>query len=497
MNLMSSVFLLFFIIFLLCYFLLPKKIQPYVLLVFSLIFLFCNSFNIYILIEVLLVILSSYIGGLLVEKYKGTKKSGLCCFFSVLIILVELILLKYSNFVIGIINGIFGLSIKFVYFDFPVGISYFSLIMISYLIDVYRDTIKCEKNIFKLVNFMSYFPLLTSGPFIRYNECGNEISKEHKFNINNFIFGISRILFGLFKVLVISNRLNIFINVVYGNLNLFNGLIVFISCLLYVFELYTNFSGCIDIVIGISVIIGVNLPENFDSPFSSRSMSEFWRRWHITLGAWLKEYILYPLLKSSFIQKMIKICTGLFGKKIGKKIPTYFSLFILWFAIGLWHGGEYKYILASGLIQFVYIMFEEIFGELVSKINNKLHINEDSKIYNVYLMIRTYLLFSFAMIFFRATSIGHGIEIVKSIFNFNIVNNFKLIDLSLFDYSVIGIGCLLVLIFDMNKEKIINKYCKFRDEYKLIIILLFVLVNLLFGVYGIGFDHNSFIYGSF
>ena len=492
MSLLGFNFLLFLMLFLLCYYLLPKKIQPYITIIFSVFFLLYNSFNYYVIFEILLILISSYVGGLLIEKFKGNKKSLLFCLLSTFIILGELIILKYSNFFIVTVNYLFNTNINYVNYVFPIGISYFSLIMISYLIDVYRDTIKAEKNVLKLSLFMSYFPLLTSGPFIRYDEYGNKLFEKHNFDITRFFSGCFRILWGFFKVIVISNKLNIFVNSVYGSLNEFNGILVLITSLLYTFELYTNFSGCIDIVLGVSSMIGVDLPENFNNPFSSKSISELWRRWHITLGAWLKDYIFYPLLKSKFIQNMISFLKKHFNKKISKKIPTYLAMLILWVLIGLWHAGEYKYIISSGLLQFIYIVMEELLEPYFKKYRDN-----NSKIYSIFQMIRTYVLFSFSMIFFRAIDVQNALDIIKGIFNFSNVNNFALITLSLLDYIVMFIGCLLILVFDNYKTVIFEKYNKLKFEYKLIILLFLFLVIILFGTYGIGFDHNAFIYGKF
>lgn len=494
MIFISSFFIIFFITFLLLYFTLPKRIQPYILGLFSVVFLLYNNFNIYTIFEVLLILITSYIGGILIEKNKKTKKSLIYTIISVLIILMELIILKYSNLFIVTFNYIFNYKVPLVNYISPTGISYFALMMISYLIDVYRNTINSEKNIFKLLNFMSYFPILVSGPFIRYDEYGSVINKEHKFETKRFMNGLVRIIYGLFKVIVISNQLNIIVNSVYNSLHLYNGLFIFATSLIYTFELYTNFSGCIDIVLGISHIIGIDLSENFDNPFSSKSISEFWRKWHITLGSWLKDYVFYPLLKSNIIQKLMGICTKTFGKKKGKKIPTYLAMFILWLTIGIWHGGNYKFILASGIIQFIYILFEEILKPLKDKLNKLLHINDKSKVYNVLQMIKTYILFALSMVFFKADNVSHGIKILKSMLKYNTNNIY---DLNIVVLITLIISILLVFIYDFNKEKINNKIKNSKFEIKLIIILIFVLTILLFGTYGLGFNHNEFIYGNF
>ncbi len=509
MLLTSLSFLAFAIITVLLYFILPKKCQWLVLLIASLVFLFYKNLSIGTIIQALAVLLSSYVLGRQIEKNKETKKAKRYLIIGIAIILGILAYLKYSNLFIITVNHILDLfkvsyQFKQVQRVSLIGISYYSLIMISYLVDIYRGTCKSEKNILKLALFMSYFPILNSGPFIRYENMKDELYKKHKFSYDRLCSGLVRILWGLFKILVISQRLGMYVDTVYANLATYNGFYTVIAILFFPMQLYTNFSGSIDIIMGISEILGIKLPENFTTPFFSTSMTEFWRHWHITLGAWLKEYIFYPLLKSTIMQKLNTFCKNKFSKKIGKKIPMFLSMFIMWVCIGVWHGGAYTYIIGSGIIQFIFIFLEDLLGPIVSKINKKIGIKEDVFSYKLYKTIRTYLLFSISMIFFRATSIKNAIKIFLSIFFYNpwILfdnNSIYKAGLDLLDFRVLILSLIVLFIVEKLsrtgsvREKLFKQNIVFR--WGIIYALIFGIV--IFGCYGVGYDPAEFIYRGF
>lgn len=485
MNISSFIFFVFVFISLLCYYALPKKISYIVLLGFSLFFLFYNALTITNIVSVISIFLVSYISGILIDKFKNNSKS--ICIVGIIIILLILGYLKYSNFFITLVNNLFNQDFNLVSISSPSGISYFSLIMIGYIVDTYWSVFEAEKNPLKVLLFMIYFPILTSGPFTKYNEINDDLFTKHSFKIDNIMNGLLRVLWGLFKVLIISTRVSVFVNFVYNDLSSMNGLYIFLAIIAYTFELYTNFSGSIDIVIGVSNMFGISLPENFDNPFASETITEFWRVWHITLGNWLRNYIFYPLLKSEVIQKLNKFCKDKFGKK-GKKIPTFLCMFILWFLIGFWHGGAIKFILASGILQFIFIALEDIFG-LVKK---------DSKPYQrVFRILRTFILFSLSMVFFRAASVSEGIIVFKNLFNTSSLSLIKDLSLSIFDVIVMLISLVILLVCDNNMKKIKEYITGKSFEFRLAICLAAILIILVLGVYGFGFNASEFIYGNF
>ena len=385
-----------------------------------------------------------------------------------------------------------------------IGISYYSLIIISYLVDIYRGICKPQKNIFKFALFMSYFPILTSGPFIRYENIKDDLYGKHKFNHKALCNGLIRILWGLFKILVISQRLEIFVDTVYGHLNWYQGFFTIVAMIFFTLQLYTNFSGSIDIIMGISEILGIKLPENFNLPFFSKSITEFWRRWHITLGAWLRDYVFYPLQKSNSIQKLYQDCKEKIGKKAAKKIALYVSMFVMWLFIGIWHGGSYTFIIGSGILQFIYIVLEDLLGKVAEKVNHKLKIDTTTFGYKLYQVIRTFLLFSFAMIFFRADDMIHAIQIIQNIF---VWNPWVLFDgtslysanLEMADFNVLIISLIILFGVELISRKgdVREKLAKQNIVFRWIILYALIFTVIIFGCYGAEYNPAAFIYGQF
>lgn len=509
MNLMSFSFVIFCVITFLLYYIVPKKFQWIILLVMSTFFLFYKNLSINTILQAALIAFVAYIFGLLIDKNSNKKSSAVYLTIGIIIILLELIYLKYTNLFLITFNHIFSLlkiNYKFnmVYRNSLIGISYYSLMMIGYLVDIYRGSCKSQKNIFKLFLFLSYFPILTSGPIIKYRDIKNEIYEKHKFSYNNFCKGMIRIFWGIFKILVISQRINYFVNTIYSDIVNFDGFFIILAILFYPLELYTNFSGSIDVIMGISEIFGIKLPENFDKPFFSKTITEFWRRWHITLGNWLKEYIFYPLQKSIFIQNLGKRCNSLFGKKIGKKIPLYFTMLIMWILIGAWHGGVYTIIISSGLLQFIYMIFEDLLEPIVMKINKKIGINTNVFSYKLYQIIRTYVLFSFSMIFFSSNSISNAINIIKKI---SIYNPWVLLDnhsiytagLDMQDFNVLIIALIVMFIVELLSFRCDVRESLFKQNifFRWGIIYLLMFSIIIFGCYGVGYDPAAFIYQNF
>lgn len=510
MNLTSLIFIAFSLLTLIIYFIVPKRIQWGILLISSVIFLFYKNLNIYTIIQAIIVLFSAYFFGILIDEYQDSKNGKKYLIIGILIILSQLIYLKYTNLFLTTFNHIFNLfhiNYKFnlVYRNSLIGISYYSLIMISYLVDIYRGICKPQKNILKCALFMSYFPVLTSGPFVRYDDIKDDLYSKHKFDYHNMCSGLIRICWGFFKILVISQRIGYFVDTVYGDIWTYNGFFILVAILLFPLQLYTNFSGSIDLIMGVSEIIGIKLPENFNIPFFSKTITDFWRRWHITLGAWLRDYIFYPLVKSNCMQKMNKRISSIFGKKIGKKIPLYISMLIMWIIIGVWHGGAYTYIIGSGLLQFLFIFLEDVLTPISNKLNKRIGINTNVFSYKLYQVIRTYLLFSFAMLFFRATSVSNAIEIIKSMFSW--WNPWILLDhtslytagLDMLDFNVLIVALIVLFIVERLKCKGSVRETLFKQNiiFRWTIIYLLVFSIIIFGCYGVGYDPAAFIYGNF
>ena len=459
-SLTSFNFIVFFLATIIFYYVIPNKMRWLWLLFSSMAFyvLSCGYRALFFIISAVFV---SYISSNLISIISSFKIKRFVLLISILLLVGQLFFIKESGLltsIVALMNPLKGFSP--IDLTVPIGISYFTLSLIGYVVDVYRDTTSPQKNILRHALFGSYFPLLTSGPIVRYTDMSHQLFDGNNFSIGNVSMGLKRMLFGYFKKMVIADRLATVVLFVYNDTESFGGFYLVIATLCYAFQLYTDFSGCIDIIIGASETLGIKLPENFKSPFYSLNISEFWRRWHITLGLWFKDYVFYPLLKTELLVKVGIQCKKQFGKKIGKNIPTYLGLFLLWGMIGLWHGGTFKWMLASGLLPFSYILMSETLGPLCKKMVQKLKIIVDCTSYRVFQRFRTLTLMCICWVFVCTSNIGMGINTYKSIF-------FSLNPLTLVDGGLFELGLdsqeLIITIFGIIVVLFID-YIKYKGE---------------------------------
>ena len=509
MSITSLQFIIFFVVSLVIYYLVPKKSQWICLLIFSGLFFLLSS-NWITGIYMIVCICTTDFCAKKMSQYN--EKKILAKRYLLLGIGINagmLIALKYSNFVIeNILNmlSLFGLKVPQyrVNLSAPIGISYYTLQVIAYLVDLYGEITECEKNIFKTALFIGYYPQLTSGPIAKHSDMKNQLYEGHVFNIDRIVFGIQRILWGMFKKLVISSRLGVIVDTIYSDIDMYNGLYIWIAAFAFLIQLYTDFSGCMDIIIGVSECYGIILPENFDSPFFSRSVQEFWQRWHITLGGWLRDYIMYPLMRTETWRRMTKKIKGKWGKKAAKQIPSYLAMLVVWLMFGLWHGGDWKFILGEGMFCYLCILLAKLFEPLFKKIIDVFNINTECFSWHLWQSFRVFVLMSVANMFFKLETFGKTIKALKmAVINWNpwILFDRSLFSLGLSEKNVklVGICLLLLIAVECLKQKerirkqISNQNIVFR--WSIWIILFFSVV--IFGEYGTGYDASSFIYGNF
>ena len=404
MDITSLVYIMFVAVCLVIYWVMPSKRQWYVLLVASLLFYFLNS-KAYTFVYLLTSVLTVWGATVYFENCCNDKKRKIVLIITLLINIGLLAVLKYTNLAINTFNLILkeDNAIKPVTWIASMGISFYTLQIVAYLLDVYWKVTAVEHNPFKLLLFTSYFPLMISGPISEYEQLGYQFYEEHRFSYEKVTKGMKRIAWGMIKKLAISNRMAIVVNFLWNDVNTFNGLWIWFAVFLYVIQLYTDFSGCMDIVLGTSECFGIKLVENFKSPLFSKNIQEFWQRWHISLGQWLKNYIMNPLLKSELFLSMGNRAKKIWGKKKGKKVPVYCAMLALWLAMGLWHGSSWKYIIGEGLWFWFVIVVGQLLEEQLIMIKDKLKIR-DGVIWNTFQVIRTNFIFIVGMLFFRASS---------------------------------------------------------------------------------------------
>ncbi len=440
-------------------------------------------------------------------KEKTTAKRKVLA-FGVLINLAILITLKYFNFFGENITEFlkmlsFDLEFKKINFLVPIGISYYTLQTISYMTDVYRGTIKAEKNIIKIALYLSFFPQIMEGPISRFHETAESLYAGKRITFNNLKFGYQRIVWGLFKKIVVADRLAAVVTMVYADYENFDGSILALGVLCYTFQLYLEFSGCMDIIMGSGQIFGIDLPENFRQPFFAKDASDFWHRWHITLGTWFKDYIFYPVSLAKPVKELGKKVKNKFGRNVSKFVAPFFALFCVWSCNGLWHGPQWTFIF-YGMYYFVLIFLENIIEEPVAKLTKKLKINRDGKGYRVFRFVKLFIIINVGEMFFRADTVGTGFYMLKEILtNFHISKvTGRITSLGLDHYDVIlaVIGLIIVAIVDVLHEFQISiraKVAAWPLPLRWAFWYALILCVIIFGAYGVGYSAVDMIYAGY
>lgn len=523
----SLSFVAFVAVVVLLYFIVPKKIKWIVLLLASYTFYWISSNK--LIIFILITTISIYIGALLINnidkkvkehvknienkeekkkiKNKAKTNKKLVVLAMVLINFGILIGLKYSNFIVGNLNSLFHLSIElpFKKIILPLGISYYTLQAISYVIDVYRGKYEADKNLGRVALFVAFFPQIVEGPIGRYDDLAYKLYEPHNFDYKTAKFGIQLMLWGYFKKMVIADRAALFVNEVFAHYEQYAGLPIFLAVVFYTVQIYAEFSGCMDIVRGTAQIMGINMAENFERPFFSKSVQEFWRRWHITLGKWLKDYVFYPVSLSKVTLKLTNFSKKIFRNTyIAKLIPAIFSLFFVWLGNGIWHGASWKYIF-YGLYYYIIMVMGMLLEPLGNKLVEKLKINRDCFSYHLWQMIRTTGFVLIGMLIFRAHRLKVAFKMFLSMFtlqNMEMLFNGKLykIGFGTADFVVLIIGIVTMFIISLLQEKGYNIREKISKQnlvfrWSLYYIIIFAIIIL--GIYGPGYKISDFIYGQF
>ena len=459
-------------------------------------------------------VLFTYLMALIINDLQGFKRN-LILGCTVAFDAVFLVWFKERNFFIVTHNVIASLfhfhRWETVRIAAPLGVSYLTLMLISYMLDVAWGLVQPQKNPLKFLLYVIYFPVTTSGPIARYREVENSLFCSHGFDYERFCFGVQRIVWGFFKKLVIAERLGVIVAIVYGSWENYAGFTLLLGLLLYAVQVYADFSGCIDMVLGVSEVLGITLPENFRQPFFSTSLSEIWRRWHITLGLWVKDYVLYPVLKSSPLQTLSKSLKTKLGKKnrYAKLLPTWCGMFCVWFSVGFWHGGNWKFIFGGGLFFFVMIAGGQLCEPLFKKLSALLGINTACASWWFFQRFRTAFLFSAAVSFQRAFSFRTGLRMWGQVFKE--FNPWIFVDGTLFrlgldakDFIVLVISLAVLLFVEFaehgNKAESVSLRKRVAGQnivFRWTVYLGLVFSVIVFGMYGYGFNPQDFIYGAF
>ena len=446
------------------YFITPKKYKNIILLIASLFFyLYGEPKYVFLMIAEIII---AYIGAILIDKYKNQSKNILITTLFIHVFL--LIIFKYTDFIIQTINDISNANIKLLNIALPIGISFYTFQIISYVIDVYNGKVKVQKNIINLATYVSLFPQLVAGPIVRYQTVEKELDdRVHSFN--NFAYGIRRFSIGLAKKVLIANALGELCTKAFV-LNETTVIFYWIFGISYMLQLYFDFSAYSDMAIGLGRIFGFNFPENFNYPYISKSITEFWRRWHISLGTWFKDYVYIPL-----------------GGNRNGKYKQIRNILIVWLLTGIWHGANWTFLI-WGLLFGIILIIEKIF---LNKFMEKL----PSFIKRIYVLFIVMILF----IIFNAENMSVALTNIKGLFGMNgevFVNDYTLHYLKsylpLLIIAFFGATPFIKILIDkLRKNKYANNIINILEPVLIVIILVVVTSYLIDNSY------NPFLYFRF
>ena len=467
----SLTFLFIFLpLVLIVYFCSPKKIRNLILFISSLIF-YAWGEPVYIVIMIFSTVFD-YINGLLIEKYKLNKqykKAKIILINSIVVNLGILCFFKYSNFLIQNINNLFDLNLGLLNITLPIGISFYTFQTLSYSIDVYLGNVNAQKDIISFGTYVTFFPQLVAGPIVKYRDIEKQL-KDRKENIDDFAYGIKRLIIGLFKKVMLANNIGMLWNQIssqtISNLPILNA---WLGAFAFTFQIYFDFSGYSDMAIGLGRMFGFKFLENFDHPYESKNITEFWRKWHISLGTWFREYVYIPL-----------------GGSREGKIKLIRNLLIVWGLTGLWHGASWNFVLWGIYFGVILIIEKLILQKYIEKMPKILQ-----HIYTMFIVIISWVIFAFEDIL----QVGLYLKSMFGLNNTSLYNNEFLYLIS--TNKILLIICIIAStsIFKKIYSKLIKKENK--TFYNFIDVILYIVLFLLSVSFLIGNTYNPFLYFRF
>ena len=525
----SSAFLLYLALLMVAYSLTPQKCRWAVLLVGSLIFYaFAGP---HFLLYICSTSVVSYVCTMRIARLKEKRKTALAeisdrdqkrelrskfeghsrkwMILCLLIILGTLAVVKYTDFVIANTNNILGAfgfetRIGFMRFALPMGISFYTFQTAGYVVDVHWGKADPMRNVFKLALFVSFFPQVIQGPISRFGSLSEELYGGAPITRSSFYRGAQRILWGFFKKLVIADRLWPALAALTATPEEYQGAYYLFGIALYAIVLFCDFTGGIDIAIGAAEIFGIRLPENFNRPFYSRSIQEYWQRWHMTMGSWLRDYVFYPMSVSRRMLRFTKWSRRVFGEGFGKRLPLHITLTCVWFLTGLWHGATWNFI-AWGLANGIVIMVSFELEPLYERFHKRFAGISENRAYICFQIFRTFWLMCVIRSFDIYEGVGSTFRMMSSVFTDFGATDFMSrgiggLGLHTADYIAAGAGLLVVfwvswLSRDGTDHR--DKMAKFPWQARYAVVGLILFMALVLGAYGIGYDARQFIYNQF
>ena len=463
------------------YYILPRRFR-WILLLCGSLFLyyhFCLG-NPVMLLTFAFSVLISYGAGLLLEKSENDAVRKKILAAGIALSVLPLLPVKFLEFTRGL-----GLALPLTVLA-PVGLSFYSLQIAAYLADIYNRKIRAGKNPLRYALFVSWFPQVIQGPIPRYAQLGSQFDKGPSYDDDLFHQGICLIIWGFFLKFMIADKAGLLVNTIFGKPDIYPGAYVFLGGVLYSIQLYTDFMSCVCMAKGVSGLFGVRIADNFRHPYFASSIKDFWRRWHMSLSQWLRDYIYFPL--------------G--GSRKGMK-RTYLNIVIVFAVSGLWHGGSPKF-LCWGMLHAFYQIAGSLTLEKRNALLEKLRLDPGSLSVRIFRAIATSFLVMLAWIIFRAATLTEGLAMISSMFS--VRNLWVLFDGSVFEMGLDAKDCVVLFLSVLTllassligaKRKISAWICSQQLPVRWAILLCAVVIIALTGTYGYGYVAQDFIYGGF
>ena len=476
MEFLSLTFAVFFIISVICYYAVPKKMRWGVLLLSSIIFYVWSVP--YLILYLLFSAGTTFVYGKWVGKHKEKGKGMLAAVIAAN--LVVLLVLKFYP-LCEVKLGFPALKILM-----PMGVSFYTLQVIAYCVDVYKGKTEAQESFLRYLLFVSFFPQILQGPIPRYGQLKEQLFAGHAFDYVTVKSGFQLMLWGMFLKMVVADRAAIFVNTVFPEYHLYAGGILAVAAILYSIQLYTDFLGCVCIAMGAAEVYGIRLQTNFERPYLAVSVKDFWRRWHISLSSWLRDYVYIPL-----------------GGNRKGKLRRYVNLMLTFLVSGIWHGSGMQYIF-WGMMQGGYQIAGEIFMPIRKKVRVIWKLEEEAPFLIAWQRICTFAMITVSWVIFRSENLRSGLAMLKRIVTD--VTPWVFFDGSLFtcgitkhNFIALILCIVLVMFIEQRQEKeavralvekqhVIVRWCIYLGAIALIIVL---------GVYGPGYDATQFLYGQF
>lgn len=482
MSILSLEFLLLAAAVLICYYLLPLKARWMALLAGSLVYTYCSGWQSFAHLSAVALIMWG--GSLLLER----KKNRWLLSLLLVLDLGTMAFLKYYPALSGE---------KLI---LPIGLSYFTFQSAGYLLDVYWGKVQAQRNPLKAWLFIGYFPQLAQGPISTWKELGSQLLVGRRLEPDTFVSGFQLLLWGYFKKLVIADRLSATTEALLKGGSM-PGWFILGGVILYTIRLYMDFSGGMDVIRGFSRMMGIELPENFRRPFFSKSVAEYWRRWHITLGAWFRSYLLFPLITSRMGVALGKAASKAFGKKTGRAVPGALATLIVFLLIGIWHTANWNAVIYGayfGLVMAASMLLEPVWKTMRTALNLP-----KKGWMSAVCLVRTWGLILIAQYFAFTMNPAQALSLLKGTFYSWSFSGFAALLAEVMEpieWVIAGAGCLAVLLIDLMCERkipVCDRLAKTHFFIRWPVLLLLILIIVVFGMYGSGYDGAAFLYTQF